>query len=802
MTGQPQRVDGETTLPSRATTVIIGGGVMGVSTAYHLAELGHTDVVLLEQGQLSCGTTWHAAGLVGQLRSSPALTGLITYSAGLYANLEAETGQDTGWRSCGSVQVARTPERMEVLRRTVSRAATSGVAAELIGPREAGRLWPLMRTDDVLGAVWVPGDGRANPSDLTAALARGARQRGVHIIERTRVEALDVRQGRARAVRTDRGVIACDTVVICAGQWSKYLGRMAGVAVPLHSAEHFYAVTEQIDGVTSDLPVLRDPDGYVYFKEETGGLVMGGFEPTAKPWLGPFDLPRQFEFRLLPEDLDQVAVLFDNAHHRVPAMSNAGIRMIYNGPESFTPDGNPILGRAPEVANIFVGAGFNSAGIALSGGSGRALAEWIVAGRPQADLAILDIRRFSAHDDNERYLRTRVIETLGLHYAMPWPNRRYESARPLRRSPVHHLTEQAGACFVSEAGWEVPYFYGEPDSSPELTYSFGPEPWIAASVEEQRAAHEGVALFDQSARATFVLSGPGSRAVLARLGRRDVVLDVGGSARVALRADTGGYAGELSILRYEESRYLLTAAAGEATRLRCHIQEHTELAERTALVETSGGYATFTLLGPRSETLLSRLLPRGRGAGSGPATPVGRCELGMVPAWATPVSVGDLDGWQLVVSTEFAVTLYESLVEAGAALGLRPAGQAAWSALRVAAGEPAWGHELSRDVTPADIGGPGPGTRRRLAHFHLLTPGIVLWGGEPVRRDGKLVGHLSSGAFAASVGTGVGLGFVSNAHGIADEAFVLDGTYDIEIGGVRYPAALVKEGRGQYAELR
>jgi glycine/D-amino acid oxidase-like deaminating enzyme/glycine cleavage system aminomethyltransferase T len=800
MTDTSHRLNGRPAPPSRATTVIIGGGVMGVSTAYHLAALGHTDVVVLEQGQLSCGTTWHAAGLVGQLRSSPALTGLITYSARLYAGLEAQTGLGTGWRPCGSVQVARTPARMEVIRRAVSRAAAAGVAAELIGPREAGELWPLMRVDDLLGAVWVPGDGRADPTDLTNALARGARQRGVRIVDRARVEGVDVLHGRARAVQTNRGAIECDTVVICAGQWSKHVGRMAGVAVPLHSAEHFYAVTERIDGVTPDLPVLRDPDGYVYFKEETGGLVMGGFEPVAKPWVGPFDLPERFEFQLLPEDLEQVAVLVDSAHHRVPSMSGAGIRKIYNGPESFTPDGNPILGRAPEVANIFVGAGFNSAGIALAGGSGRALAEWIVHGHPDADLALLDIRRFNEHDDNEGYLRDRVIETLGLHYAMPWPNRRYESARPLRRSPVHHVLERAGACFVSEAGWEVPYFYGPPGTSPALTYSFGREPWLNASADEQRAAYEDVALFDHTARATFALTGPDSQALLGRLGDGDTAFDVGESARILLRAGNR-YTGEVSALRYARDGYLLATASGEATRVRCHIEDHIGTATRAALVETSGGYATFTLLGPRSEAVLARLRHGERGD-AGPFATAGRRELGMVTAWTVPVSIGDLSGWRLVVSVEFAVTLFESVVEAGTGLGLRLGGQAAWTALRVAAGVPAWERELSRDVMPAEIGGPGPATSRRLARFRLLAPDVVLWGGEPVRRDGELVGHLSSGAFAASVGTGVGLGFVANTLGAADESFVFGGGYDIEIGGVRHPAVVVKEGSERHAEFR
>jgi 4-methylaminobutanoate oxidase (formaldehyde-forming) len=797
MSGPAPRPDNPTAVPSRTTVVIIGGGVMGVSTAYHLALLGQSDVVLLEQGTLSCGTTWHAAGLVGQLRTSRAVTGLIAYSADLYARLEAEAGLSTGWRQCGSIQVARTPARLEVLRRTVSRAETSGIAAELISGAEAGRRWPLMSVDDLCGAVWVASDGRADPSGVTAALARAARQRGVRILERIRVEAMDVHDGRVHAVLTDRGVIECDTVVICAGQWSKKVGRMAGVAVPLHSAEHFYAVTERIDGVAPDLPVLRDPDGHIYFKEETGGLVMGGFEPVAKPWLGPFDLPDRFEFELLPEDLDQVRVLIDSAHHRVPAMSTVGIRKIYNGPESFTPDGQPVLGRSSEVDNAFVGAGFNSAGIALAGGSGRALAEWIVSGRPEQDLALLDIRRFGSFEDNEQYLRTRVIETLGLHYAMPWPNRQYASARPLRRSPVYHRHEQLGACMVSEGGWEVPYVYGAPGRPPVLDYGFGRASWFTGCAAEQGAARTGVALFDHTARATFALSGRDSHRIVAGLGADVGPLDLGEARTDLLLVGPDGCAGVVTVLRSHEDGYLLATGPGEATRMRHHLRGRIADAH-AVLVDTSGGYAAFSLLGPRAGEVLSRLGPAG-----GPMPPAafaGRRELGLVSAWCFPFSLGELAGWQIVVSTDFAVTLFDSLLAAGAKCGIQPTGAAAWDALRIGAGVPVWGRELSPDVSPAELHDPVPVPGRRLVRLQLRTPDVVLWGGEPIRRDGRLVGHLTSGALVAEIGTGVGLGFITAPDDPAADSHPDSASYDIEVGGTRYPA-MIRESR-DHAEVR
>ena len=464
-------------LPPRARVVIIGGGVIGASVAYHLAHLGWTDVLLLEQGQLSCGTTWHAAGLVGQLRASENGTRLVQYSTELYDRLEAETGLSTGFRRCGGVTVARTADRLTQLRRTAATAEAFDLEAELISPRRARELYPVMRIDDLAGAIWLPGDGRANPTDLTAALARGARDRGVTIRQRTRVINIRVAEGAVTGVRTDAGDVEAEVVVNCAGQWAKQVGAMCGVTVPLHSAEHFYVVTEQIDGVHRDLPVLRDPDGYTYIKEEVGGLVVGGFEPEAKPWVAPDQLPYPFEFKLLDEDWDHFAILMDNAITRIPVLAETGIKMFYNGPESFTPDNQFILGEAPELRNFFVGAGFNSVGIASAGGAGRALAEWIVAGEPSLDLSAVDIRRFAAFNGNNQWLHDRVSEVLGLHYAVPWPNRELDSARPFRRSPAYHLLQQANACFGSKMGWERANFFAPPGERPVIEYGWGQQNW-------------------------------------------------------------------------------------------------------------------------------------------------------------------------------------------------------------------------------------------------------------------------------------------------------------------------------------
>src|SRR5271154_6244592 len=512
----------ELDLPSRARVVIIGGGVIGASVAYHLAHLGWTDVLLLEQGQLSCGTTWHAAGLVGQLRASESGTRLVQYSTELYDHLEAETGLSAGFRRCGGVTVARTPDRLTQLRRTAATAEAYQLECELLTPRQARELYPVIRIDDLAGAIWLPGDGRANPTDLTAALAHGARDRGVTIRERTRVTGILARDGAVTGVRTDQGDIEAEVVVNCAGQWAKQVGAMGGVTVPLHSAEHFYVVTERIDGAHRDLPVLRDPDGYTYVKEEVGGLVVGGFEPEAKPWVAPDALPHPFEFQLLEEDWDHFSVLMESAVHRLPVLQQTGLKKLFNGPESFTPDNQFILGEAPGLRGFFVGAGFNSVGIASGGGAGRALAEWIVEGEPTSDLAAVDIRRFASFNANNRWLRDRVGEVLGLHYAVPWPNRELATARPFRRSPLHHLIAGKGAVFGSKMGWERPNVFAPIGQEPRLDYTWGRPDWLAWSAAEQTATRERVAVFDETSFGKLLVVGRDAETVLQRLCTADV----------------------------------------------------------------------------------------------------------------------------------------------------------------------------------------------------------------------------------------------------------------------------------------
>ena len=484
-------MNASSTLPSHAQVIIVGGGIAGCSTAYHLAKLGITDVLVLEQGKLTSGTTWHAAGLIGQMRPNRSMTQMSKYGIELYATLEAETGLATGWKQCGSVNVAASADRLKVYKKQLAMAEAFGVECHLITPKEAQDRYPVMQIDDLHGALWLPGDGKANPADLCMSLAKGARQRGVKILEDIEVVGVLTKNGTAIGVRTSLGDVRCETLVNCGGQWARQFGRLAGVNVPLFSAEHFYIVTDQIEGVHPMLPVMRDPDGFIYYKEEVGGLLMGGFEPVAKPWkVDP--IPSDFQFQLLGEDWEQFEPLMRNAIHRTPCLETAPVKMLLNGPESFTPDGNFILGEAPELRNYFVCAGFNSAGIANSGGAGRLIAEWIASGEPSTDVWEVDIRRFGSFTGNRRALSARTAETLGLHYAMRWPRQELETARPLRTSPLYDILTGKHAEFGSKNGWERANYFKPDGNTSRSAHTLGAPGWLPWMQAEQRATQPGL----------------------------------------------------------------------------------------------------------------------------------------------------------------------------------------------------------------------------------------------------------------------------------------------------------------------
>lgn len=796
-------------LPDRAEIVVIGGGVAGTSVAYHLAKLGRSDVVLLEQGQLSCGTTWHAAGLVGQLRPTESGTRLVQYSTALYSELEAETGLSTGYKQCGGITVARTADRLTQLRRTAANAVAYDLECELLTAEQAGARWPIMRTDDLTGALWLPADGKANPTDLTLALAKGARRRGARILERVRVLGVRTAGGRVTGVRTDRGDIEAEVVVNCAGQWAKQVGALAGVNVPLYSAEHFYVVTETIRGVHPDLPVLRDPDGYIYVKEEVGGLVVGGFEPQAKPWVAPDKIPYPFEFQLLDEDWEHFGVLMDSAIARIPALEHTGCKKLYNGPESFTPDNQFVLGEAPECANFFVAAGFNSVGIASAGGAGRALAEWIVNGAPATDLTTVDIRRFAPFHGNVGWLRDRVSEVLGMHYAIPWPNREPTTGRPLRRSPVHDLLAAANANFGSKMGWERANFFAAAGCEPRIEYSWAKPNWLAWSAAEQVATRARVAVFDQTSFSKYLLAGPDAEAALQWLCTADVAVPPGTSVYTGLLNAHGTYEADVTVTRIARDEFLIVSGAASTERDKDHIRKNMPAGTRAELIDVTSSLAVFGVMGPRSRDLLGQLTDADLSDAAFPFSTSREIALGHATVRATRITyVGEL-GWEIYVPAEFAVGVYQDLIAAGAELGVGRGGYYAIESMRLEKGYRAFGRELTPADGPVEAGllftcklttdidflgraavqrNRSRGPRRRLVSFAVDSDEPMLWGGELILRNGTAVGQVTSAAWGAALGTSVGLGYLRSGDDTAvTRDWLSAGSYEVNVGGDVYP---------------
>jgi 4-methylaminobutanoate oxidase (formaldehyde-forming) len=793
-------------LPTHARVVVVGGGIAGCSTLYHLAKLGIADAILLEQGQLTCGTTWHAAGLVGQTRATRNATRMSRYGIELYSSLEAETGLATGWKPCGSLNVAKTPERLTLMKRQMARAKSFGIEFEFVSPAEAGKIAPILRTDDLAGAVWIPGDGKANPTDLTQSLAKGARMRGARIAEGVQVTGVDQANGRVRGVRWKRGeeegTIACETIVNCGGQWARAFGRLAGVNVPLYAAEHFYLVTEKIDGVSPNLPVIRDPDGFIYYKEEVGGLVMGGFEPVAKPWnVDP--IPPRFEFQLLAEDWDQFEVLMENAIHRTPCLERAPVKLLLNGPESFTTDGNFILGEAPELASYFVCAGFNSAGIANAGGAGMLIAEWVDKGEAPVDLWDVDVRRFAPFHANRRHLSDRTVESLGLHYAMRWPREELQTVRPLRRSPLYDRLKAKGAVFGTKLNWErANYFL--PAGAPEPPYTLGTPGWLPYVLEEQRACREDVVVFDQTSFSKFVLKGRDALAVLQRLCANEIDVPVGRMVYTAMLNARGGFESDLTVVRLAPTEFFVVTGSSQTTRDFSWVERHIGPDEHASLVDVTSAYSVISVMGPKAEALLSRLSADDLSKTAMPFSTTREIDVGYARVRAARMSYVGGPGYELYVTTDQCATLYDALWSVGAEFGLRDAGYYTIDALRIEAGRRAWGAELGPDETPwqaglgyavkldkpsAFIGREALLTQRdapltkRLLLFTFDDPAAFPWGGEPILMDGQPVGELTSAGYSRKLGRAVAMGYARAEEGLTDEV-VLAARYRVDIAGV------------------
>ena len=796
-------------LPTHAQIVVIGGGIIGCSTAYHLAKEHKADVVLLEQGKLTSGSTWHAAGLVGQLRSSASITQVLKRSVELYKTLEAETGLATGWKMTGCLRLATTPDRWTEFKRLATTARSFGMDMELISPEETKKLWPLLETSDLLGASWLPTDGQASPSDITQSLAKGARMHGARIFEGVRVTGFEMDGKRIKTVLTTDGPIACDTVVNCGGQWAREIGAMAGINVPLQPVKHQYIVTEKLEGLSPDAPTIRDPDRRTYFKEEVGGLVMGGYEPNPKPWTTG-DIPRPFEFQLFDDDWEHFEQHLTQAIARVPALETTGVRQMINGPESFTPDGNFIMGAAPECANMYVGAGFNAFGIAAGGGAGWALAEWAIKGEAPLDLWVVDIRRFSALHRDREWVKERTLEAYGKHYTVGFPHEEYESGRNAIVSPLYDRLKAHGAVFGSKLGWERPNWFAPAGTEPHDVYAMGRQNWFGPVGDEHRLVRDSVGLFDQSSFAKYEVTGRDAAAVLNGIAANSIDKPVGRLTYTQLLNSRGGIECDLTIARLAEDRFYIVTGTGFRTHDLAWIAEHIPAGADATISDVTEAHGTLSLMGPRARDVLAAVTTADV---SNAAFPFGHVRI--LPIAGHDVRalrvtyVGEL-GWELHIPLGATGDVFDALLQAGKPYGLKPVGYRALESLRLEKGYRAWGSDITPNDTPFEAGlgwavklkseKPFIGRdallakrdaplKKRLATFTTEREDVVLLGRETILRDGAFAGYLTSGGYGYTVEKPIGLGYVRHADGVSDD-FLAGGRYELIVANEKVAATL------------
>jgi 4-methylaminobutanoate oxidase (formaldehyde-forming) len=796
-------------LPSRAQYVVVGGGVIGTSIAYHLALLGASDVVLFERKQLTSGTTWHAAGEVVSGGTTEDALWMARYSAELYARLEEETGLSTGFRKCGYLQLATTERRDEAYRRETAYMRSVGMTKDVLSPSEVADLVPLMRTDDIIHGFWTPDEGRANPVDVTMSMAKGARQRGARIFEDTEVTDFVLDRGRVVGVRTERGDIECEKVVLAAGLWGRELAAKAGVSVPLQAAEHYYLLTEPIDGVTPEsVPVVEEPESYGYYREEGSGLLVGMFEPVGKAW-SLDGMPRDSAFAVLPPDWDRLAPFLEVAMRRFPALEDAGIRTLFCGPESFTDDISPMLGESPEVDNLYLACGLNSVGILSGGGLGHVMAQWLIEGFAPIDLTAVGVDRTHEFQATRRFRDERTVERLGfLLNNLSWPNAEYQHGRDVRRSPYHAQHVLDGAHFVTTSGWEFPDYFAGPGVTPTVEWGYARGEGFERTREEHLQARESFAIFDMTLMSHHLVQGPDAVTVLNRVSTGDVDTAVGRIVYTQWCDERGGIIADVTVTRQSEDQYVVISGDNIHRRIPAWIRRQTRDGEFLTVTDVTSGNALLSVQGPKSRELLQRLSPSDWSNDAFPYLTAQKVELGYTPLWALRVTyVGEL-GWDLLVPTEFGATLYQQLREAGADLGFRPTGVGALGTMRLEKAYRDMGHDIDSTDTPLEAGlgftiawdkpggfvgrdallkqkESGPPTRR-LVNVLLSAHDLDLIGDEPLYWDGRPVGIVRAGGFGHSLGAPCGIAEVKGDDPITASALAA-GSFEIDIAGTRVP---------------
>lgn len=796
-------------VPSKARAVIIGGGVAGCSVAYHLAKQGWKDVVLLERKQLTSGTTWHAAGLIAQLRATKNMTRLAKYSQELYGELEAETGVATGFRRCGSITVALTDERREEIFRQASMARAFGVDVEEISAAEVKKRYPHLNTDSVTGAVYLDKDGQGDPANIALALAKGARQNGAQVIEGVKVTQIHQADSQITGVSWSRdgsdevGTIDADIVVNCGGMWAHEVGRMAGVTVPLHACEHFYIVTEAIEGL-KQLPVLRVPDECAYYKEDAGKMLLGAFEPVAKPWAMK-GIPEDFCFDQLPEDFDHFEPILEQAVNRMPMLGEAGIHTFFNGPESFTPDDAYHLGEAPNVNGFWVCAGFNSIGIQSSGGAGMALAHWMEHGHPPFDISDVDIRRMQPFQGNKTYLFERSKESLGLLYADHFPFRQMATARGVRRSPFHEHLKAEGAVFGEVAGWERANWFANEGQKAEYEYSWGRQNWFENSKAEHDAVRTNVGMYDMTSFGKIRVDGKGAEAFLNHVCGNDVSVPVGKIVYTQFLNSRGGIEADVTVTRLSETSYVVVTPAATVQRelswMRKYVHDH-----NVVIMDVTSGEGVLAIMGPNARKLLEKVSPHDWSNDNHPFGMAHNIELGLGLARAHRVTyVGEL-GWELYISADMAPHAFEVLHEAGKDLDLKLCGMHMMDSLRIEKGFRHFGHDITEEdhvleaglgfavktAKPDFIGRDAvlakkeTGLEMRMVQLKLTDAEPLLYHNEPIIRNGEIVSYVTSANYGHTLGAAIGMGYIPCKGETAAE--ILDSDYEIEIAGVRVKA--------------